>query len=237
MISDYEARLKAARGMREPRRARPCPGWSGLEGLTAGVWTGRYGRYFSAESCLVEWVFVWPDGTDETTTRAVLRSTEVEPDRPDALEHWRAFGLDARVSAGLSLAACRVEPAHAEMVFADSSGRREERFARRGMVPEWLGEPVADWLRGRLPPAWEVTARDDRAVRGHQAAFLAARGRAAGLRGLAARRARAEAAAWICPSDGRLYSVHCTASRSEGPPDPTALLDRLTCCPAAETPG
>jgi len=226
MMSDYAARLRE-QAEEAPRRLDGTP-WHGLESKVNGVVTTRFGRFLPGEKCVVEVVLLWPEGRDEALERAVLTSVAPEPPH-NGLHRWRAFGMDVLADSRLALAGCRVEPANAEMIFTDQAGETVERFARRGMVSEWLTEPVAAWLRRHAPAHADVSASTVRQAE-HDVACLVSEERAPGLRGRLGRRRRREAAAWICPKDGRLYSVLRTAlGAAHGEPS-DFFGRRLACC-------
>ena len=223
MMSDYQARLLEL-GMKNVRHANHCP-WRGIEGEGQEGLSTRFGRHFPGAACLTELVFLWRDGRDPALERDVLDSVAEEPPHGSGAKRWRAFGMDLLASEGLALTRCTVEPAHAEMVFTDKAGRREERFARRGLVSEWLRGPVRDWLRSRAPREVSAVSAEARHVGGHCVETIRGEMRARGLAGALGRRTRYEAEAWICPGDGRLYAAFRTRSAAE-----VGVGGRLACC-------
>jgi hypothetical protein len=227
MMSDYQARL-LERGMKNVCRADHGP-WRGVGGEGPEGRSTRFGRFFPGESCLVELVFLWPEERDVPLERGVLDSVAEEPADGRGSRRWRAFGMDLRASRGLALERCTVEPAHVEMVFADAAGRREERFARRGMVGNWLRGSVGDWLRRSVPREVTALAAETRAVDGHDVDSVRGEQRDRGWRGMLGRRSAYEGEAWICPADGRLYAATRTGG-AEGD-------GGLSCCAALERSG
>ncbi|OPZ26617.1 MAG: hypothetical protein BWZ02_01944 [Lentisphaerae bacterium ADurb.BinA184] len=204
-------------------------GWRGLAVSTAAGGSSRFGRYFAGERCLVELVFVWPERRDLSLEADVLASVRETPRDEAGRRHWRAFGLDVRVPEELALQSCRALPGRAEMVFRDAKGRREERFQRLGLVPQWLRGTVAEWLNAQIPAA--VTNRScGSETRGrHERALIRGDGAGAGVARLLGHRQPWQAAAWICPEDGRLYSW-ITIGRAGAAGHP----GQLSCCAAAE---
>lgn len=229
MLSDYRKSLEQD-GLAEAVQSVQYGSWRGLETESGGVTTWRFGRFFTAESCLVELVFVWPDGPDTQMAHHVLDSVSEEPVLK-GLRCWRAFGMDMNVSDGLALQECTIKPAHAGMVFTKpGKSGRTETFRRLGMVDQWLGAPVADWLSVQQPEK----ARNWRPGRvsrlNHLIHYADATLPATGLRRLTRRVGSFQGAAWICPADERLYCATLTSGQPlSGKPE---LFDggRLACC-------
>lgn len=205
MISDYQAKLQEE-GVENIKHRRRGP-WQGVEGITGGCLTTRFGRYFPGESCLVELVFLWPNRRDSGMEQQVLDSVNEEPKPGNHFQHWKAFGMDLFVSGELTLRNCVMEPAHAEMVFTDSREQVRERFARRGMVSEWLTGEVGEWLQEWLLKGKPVTSAETLNMKDHHINRLVVEERTPHLARLLGKHIRGEAAAWICPEDGRLYSA------------------------------
>ncbi len=231
MISDYVARLKE-QGAANARRLRHGP-WHGLQGDLDGQRTSRFGRYLPAESCLVELVFLWPERRDVGLEQKVLSSVAVEPEHLGRFRRWSAFGMDFLTSKDLQLQACTVEPASVEMTFGDAKRGAVERFARRGMVPEWMNQTTAEWLRGWVDGGVRVTGVDAADARGHRVDRLDGEKR---VPGVLRRSLRCDAAAWICPRDGRLYSTSLASPAKEADTGPAPAGARLSCCSGLELP-
>ena len=234
LMSDYLAKLRLegalpdaaltpAPPLRERRGGwgeRTAGPWRGIAGHQREVANSRFGRYFGAERCLIEIVFLWPASRDVELEAKILSSIAPEPERPDCLRRWKAFGMDLLAPSDLSLRDCTVEPANVRMTFADARGTRQETFQRLGMVPEWLKSTVRDWLTRQKPAKANVRSQASVSMDGHQVETLGATERAGVLR----KEPQYEAAAWICPSDGRLYSVRSLA--------PGPDIRRRACIPA-----
>jgi len=256
MISDYRSKLRDDEHMSEVERTREA-GWLGVRGRKGPVEQVRFARHFGEESCLVEIVLIWPESRDARLEKAILRSVRAEPEGPGGFRRWRAFGMDLLVSPGLALRDCSVEPASVRMTFADErsgwrGSRKEETFRRIGMVPEWLaradgkaesdrpdssasartgpGSPVAEWLSRSAPGEVVARLQSLTEVRGHLVERMRGEWRAGILSALVGRRRRYEAAAWICPADGRLYFVSVASALPEGPEEPDLVPGRLSCC-------
>ncbi len=223
MMSDYRARLQEQESQ-DVTITQHGP-WHGVSATLHGLSTTRFGRYFGAENCLIEMVFLWPDRKDPRLEQSILDSVEPEPEQAGA-RRWRAFGMDLLADASLALEHCRVEPAHAELLFADGKRRRTERFARRGMVPDWLNEPIDAWLRRWVNRDLQDISADCLDSEAHRVHRL--RGQQSG--GLLDRQLTCSAAAWICPADGRLYSFARTWTRPAAQ-ELAAAPPRLSCCP------
>ncbi len=228
MLDDYQAKLKDDEDISGVGR-KQAEGWPGVEARIRGRQTTRFGRYLTTPSCLVELVFLWPDAEDGSLTRRVLGSFEAEAPRTDGRQRWRAFGMDMLASGGLPLAECKTAPGLAELCFGDEDSHVRERFARRGMVKEWLAGTVDEWVRHHGPKR-NVLERPVRQEHGHRVVELHGDERAPWLRGYFGRRRHEDVAGWICPEDGRLYSVRL---ERRGSADAFALdppAARLGCC-------
>jgi hypothetical protein len=235
MLSGYRARLVEL-GMKNVRNVSNGA-WEGVYCEGPEGESTRFGRHFPGESCLLELIFLWPGKRDIREETAVLGSVAEEPAGAGGLRRWRAFGMDLRASPGFVLEQCMVKPARAEMVFTTRAGMLEECFARFGMVEEWLSDPVDSWLMGRSPRNVSAARAGTRQVAGHGVTRVCGTRRAAGVRGLMGRRSRYEAEAWICPSDGRLYSVSRLCDGEPGKADLPPAGRRLTCCDTLEKAG
>jgi len=203
MLSDYRARLEG-QGVEDLVQVEQA-GWTGLAGREDIGLVSRFGRFFAAESCLVEAVFIWPDERDAKMERTVLASVAEEP-AVDGARRWRVFGMDLAVPAGVELVECRRHAARAELVFRAERGVNDYRFMRLGMVKAWLNSPVDRWLASHVPPGVRIEEAKERTVKGHSVAQLTGRAKR-WFRGLRIRRPTFEARAGICPADGRLYFV------------------------------
>lgn len=224
--SDYQARLDEEG--EERSEAVRCGQWQGLVGRHGGEKVSRFLRYLTEPGLLVEVVFVWPERRDARLERQVLRTVRPgQADGPDG-QQWRAFGMELVAGPGLTLERCTVRPADAEMVFSSRRARREERFARRGMVSNWLHGSVGDWLRDQCPATAELSRERVAEHAAHRVFGFSGELRGPGI---LRRRRTLQTAAWVCPDDDRLYSM---ARRSPDAPvegDPTFLAGRsLRCC-------
>ena len=218
LASDYLSKLKLDGAMPDATATR-SDGWQGIEGHQDGLATTRFARYLVAEHCLVETVFLWPGGRDLPLEERVLASVAAEAAQRGRFQRWKAFGMDALVTRGLALQDCEVQPASARLTFADGREARQETFLRLGMVPEWLQGSVRDWLMRQKPRDVALASETASDRDGHAIASVAGSRRATLVR----RKSRYEAAAWLCPADGRLY---CVATVGSDEP----LGGRLSCC-------
>lgn len=202
MISDYMHNL-IEHGMTDGRRVSSGQ-WTGLEGRVDGRMMSRFGWYSTKEACVVEVIFLWPSVPDKRLEGDVLGSFRDSLPDDQGRIRWRAFGLDVAVPEGWSLDHCRMEPACAQMIFKHKLNRRgEARFSRRGMIDEWLRDPVGKWLASSAaemledmqPPAEEGVGVHRRVmIKGsHRLPF--------------GRKQPGFAQGWVCPRDGRLYSL------------------------------
>lgn len=135
---------------------------------------------------------------------------------------WKAFGMDVLASGGLELERCKVEPARALMEFGvpirggtEAPPDGKERFERLGMTSHWLRKSVGEWLerrvlresgrsrelRGRSRASDLIAGHKVETVRG----FLPVKGLPRLVSVFTGGRIGVQAAAWICPADGRLY--------------------------------
>ncbi len=228
MMSDYAASLQL-QGMKDGSRFRHRA-WHGVGGEMDGQIITRLGRWFANEGSVVELVFLWPRKKDSGLMRRVADSVGEEPAH-DGLRRWRAFGMDLLAAKPLTFSACRVEPGNVELEFSDPKRRSLERFGRRGMVREWLKSPLDRWLRRWIDQELRDVRTSFSDIHGHSVHSLTGEKTLPGLR---RRRARCDAAAWICPADGRLYSVSCSRPRSGSDRDAALAGGRLSCCPSLE---
>ena len=202
MVSDYMSALEE-KGMQEIVR-RSHGEWRGGEGVVEGLRMTRYGGFLQAEACVVEAVFLWPDGRVAGLEASVLDSIRVCPPTPAGYRIWQAFGMRMMAPADATLQAAEILPAHAEMRFAGKRRGSMAVFSRRGMVDAWLratpGAWLARWVRDK---GADDGTSGERVVGTHRVAQWRGRARARGLRRSPA---PCVAEAWICPGDGRLYS-------------------------------
>ena len=229
MTSDCLAKRRLDGSMPEATLVR-VGAWEGIAGRDGRLFVGRFGRYFDPERCLVEIVFLWPESRDSELEERVLASVGVEPAGPDGLRRWKAFGLDLWATDGLPLLGCRVEPAHASLTFAGGAPERREQFGRFGMVSEWLHGTTREWLRRQSLGSVELEAESSQSVSGHAIETLRGLRRPRGLGRFVGRGVACEAAAWVCPADGRLY--HVSLLGPEGKAGAPLAGQRLTCCEA-----
>lgn len=203
--------------------------WRGLEAWQNNWASTRVARHFGGEECLLELVFLWPGRPDEALARTIVASVAPTPPSPAGTRRWRAFGMDLEVPEGLTLQTCEALPAQAELVFA--AGKQEMRYGRRGLVQEWLRGSIADWLRLQLPAGAESDELPQTTqYEEHSITSLSARHRPVGLWNLFAPAVHYAAAAWLCPSDNRLYSIICRGGAA--PHHPALAGGLLRCCTA-----
>jgi len=197
----------------------------------AGRPLSHFSRYFPDEQCLIQLVFPWPDARDLELESAVLRAVRPAPATGQGFRRWRAFGLDMRVSAGLVLSRSVVQCANARFTFNPPRGEtgREEHFERRGMVAEWLGAPVKDWLRCRADTEVRILQELSEKVGEHAVETISGERRARGFGRLLGKRQDYRSCAWICPADGRLYFSAIIGGETN---ESAAALagQRLACC-------
>ena len=233
LLADYRSRLDED-GIRETRRLH-CGGWPGVYGvLPDRRVTSRYGAYLATLGYLVEIVFLWPKTRHEPTETQILTSVRPEEPTPAGQIRWRAFGMDLLTRAGSFLEHCRADPAFAQFTFSSQRRRTWEHFARRGMLPHWLHEPVPDWLRHNTPRGFRTTVERQQDTCGHTVATTRAERKTPRLPDLFLGRREYAAAAWICPRDGRLYQLSREAYRGTGQRPPAPPPGVLSCCPDLE---
>lgn len=230
MMSDYRTKLEES-GVDEPKALR-LGEWQGVEGTKDGLLTTRYGNYLPKENCLIELVLIWPDKKQPELEQRIVASVREEPALANGARRWQAFGIEACVHSEVaaSLERCSVEPAHADLVFRNRAKQREERFARRGLVSQWLDGTVGDWLRWWLPRDFQMESQTAAVVAGHRLFLMTGTRWSWGIRRVFRQRLRCQAAAWICPQDERLYSVGLISRRSRALPDARAAAAKLSCC-------
>lgn len=230
MVGAYLTELKRS-GQAEDILPAATGAWHGFAARVAGAPLSHFSRYFPGEQCLVQLVFTWPDARDLELEGAVLRAVRPAPVSEQGFRSWQAFGLDMRVSADLVLSRNVVQCANTRFTFNSPRGEagREEHFERRGMLAEWLGAPVKDWLRRRADAEFRILQTSSEKIGNHAVETISGDRRAGGLRRLLGKRQSCRAGAWICPADGRLYfSAIIGGETSAGA---AALAgQRLACC-------
>lgn len=231
MLSDYVAKLKDEGTMTDARLIEVA-GRRGIEGHLDATLTTRFSRYFAEPPRLVDAVLFWPDGIDEELQCHVLASLAIEPTWRGRFRRWKAFGMDLLASGGLSLTACKVQPASARMTFAKSAdGKRPtEQFQRLGMVAHWLRGTVEQWLIAQTPKNVTMESPSACTVSEHHVTVAHGACAVSGIVRLLTKARHYRAAAWICPADGRLYSVACDGSESQNADSLDLAGGRLVCC-------
>jgi hypothetical protein len=227
MMNDYREKLEedGVSGL----TLRRSHGWHGLIDPNPGG-TVRYGKYVPEQKRLLEILFMWPEKQDRALEDRVLASVGPEAEDGEQSMRWRAFGLDAAVPAGLSLDTCNVMPANAAWTFGDGEKFKESWHVERlGMTDQWLTGGVREWLDGKDPTDLVDPNHDEVTVAGHQVCWTA--GHVAALRfpKVGKRVNRYEAAAWVCPVDGRMYHVSRIAKASLKQPK-SLVGGTLRCC-------
>ena len=197
--------------------------WRGVTARQGDAVRTRAVCYRAEERLLLETAAFWNRTPEIETEHAILGSIRVH-----AREDWRpweAFGIRAEVSTALGLTACRCVPADAELTFRGPRPRPWASVRRMGFVRAWLREPVADWLKAKLPEGWKLLSADASEIAaGHPSARMTAAARR-GLLGLAASgHARRQELAVLCPSEQRLYHVI-----QEFDQDPAPALLKISC--------
>ena len=229
MVSDLASQLESQHADFTPERVRRGE-WHGLAGHEDGRTVCRFGRYVEPAGCLLEAVFIRPDAVDAGCEEGILASFGHEAP-VDGMAHWRAYGMDIRVNEGLALEECRVRPADVEMVFTGARYHRVS-FNRRGMVKQWLNEPIAQWLQRQLPADARDIRCDENERAGHRITTINARTRRPGVWGPMLRPLQLTADAWICPRNGRLFTAKSTRPHTSSPDRAPAGI--LCCCAALE---
>jgi len=227
MMGDYKAKLEQD-GLKQAQEYRREP-WYGVLGENEPGFISHYGRYFSEGSCLLELVFLWPRDRDSKLERQILESVRYVPEKAGAV-HWRAFDMDFWTDSRLELIRCEALPANVELVFRSKRRRIEQRFARRGMVQEWLAVPIENWLEAWIPYGFKVVDTSTEQRRSHRIV------RVGGtcvrtVKDILWGRGKITAAAWLCPRDGRLYSVSSLFGKRDVS---QAGKVRLSCCSMVE---
>lgn len=231
MLKDYANRLKQE--FKQPRIRQTSHGvWSGVDCDSETMLSSRFGRYFEAESCLVEIVFIWRLKREPALMRHILSSLDVEKASSSGLQRWKAFGMDILAPRSLVLNTCTVEPAKAALSFTDSHQLQRQNYERLGMVAHWLKVPVSQWLKGRTPKGITVRSQTNLSSGHHSIEQISGVGRFRMAVPAFGKRFHYEEVAWICPRDGRLYSV---SDYSFQPLTAQTLQTRLNCCAAKES--
>jgi len=220
MVSDYASML-AEKGMAgiQPLKMN---GWIGIQGTMDGVTTLRFGRFMPINCCIVELVFVFPQGVDQLLVSRMLDGFGELP-RGEDCEHWQAFGMEIKAPLNSQLEHCSVKPAMAEMLFADSKHRTLARFTRRGMTSHWKAQSTEAWLKTWAGDSMNLQGNATSTLsRNHEIFRVQGHWR---VKGMFSKKKAVLAEAWTCPGDERLYAWMCEKDRL--PKDQERIL---TCC-------
>lgn len=228
MVADYRGKLEEEKhtDLKELHRQ----GWHGIRGTQRGLTSSRYGSYFPDGRILLELVFLSSREADTGIENRILDSVHFQPD-VDGLRQWCAFGMDIRAAADLPLYHVAADPAHHGLTFRSRDKRREQRFFRQGMVQEWLDTDLETWFPRTVPKEFRVTRTEITRRRGHDVVTLEGVRRLPSLKDLLFGRREAKGAAWICPEDGRLYSLFLFSTRRRSTIEPAVTL---CCCGGLE---
>ncbi|RMD83470.1 MAG: hypothetical protein D6820_02275 [Lentisphaerae bacterium] len=231
MLADYQSKLANEQGY-EDFRDYTLGAWNGFHCRGPVGWTTRVGRYFERGSRLIEVVFLWPDRVNLELADRVLRSIGQVSEKAGFLR-WRAFGLDCMFSQGLHLSVCEVAPASVRLKFVDRErARHVEEFRRLGLVKQWLGCSVEEWLTMQAPQ--RVHERRVRTVTRNDHHVIQDRGFMPALQfpKFNHRKNIYMADSWICPFDERLYFVARIMSARDSKAGPEDLAAHYSvCCP------
>lgn len=233
MLSDYRGRLEED-GLQRIT-ARECADWRGVHGeMPDGRVTSRYGNYFRSLRCLVEIVFLWPKRRNPEIEEEVLRSVMAEPANESGQARWIALGMEIHTGAGFEFERCDAEPAHGHFCFTAERRRLWDHFSRRGLVSHWMTQPLEEWQRGQVPKEYGIVDQRQRNRGDHRISRIVARRKTPVLIDWIFGRREYHVATWLCPEDGRLYSLSRQApkgrffTRAKRPPA------ALRCCRKVE---
>ena len=206
--------------------------WLGASGKEKGIPISRYGAFFPGQAYILEAVFIWAKGERATPAfeGRILDSIKAPSPASDGRQKWRAFGMEWTTAAKLSFDSCQVSPGLAEATFNNRKRRLTQRFARRGMLSCWLKTDVRQWLEAQIPKEYKIVSVKSATEGGHELWRLEAQRSPSVLVDWLHGRRIIQAAAWICPEDGRLYFVatHAHGNKGEWP------SAALSCCPKLE---
>ena len=230
MANDYRAKLQDD-GLESVTKTGHGQ-WLGASGLEKGVPISRYGAFLPGRAYILEAVFIWAKGERATPAfeGRILDSVKVPSPAPDGRQKWRSFGMDWTTACDLSFDTCVVSPGLAEATFNNRKRRVTQRFARRGMLSYWLKADVRQWLEAQIPKEYKVVSTESATEEGHEVWRLEAQRSPSVLVDWLHGRRTIQAAAWICPEDGRLYFVasHAHQGKGEWP------FATLSCCKKLE---
>ena len=229
MLTDYLRKLRDQDQLKAARRIQHGA-WSGIHGRQGDARVTRFGRYFSEQACLIEIVLLWTGRMDEQLKNRILDSIREEPQQ-GSLQRWRAFGMDLLADERLTLSSCKIEPARAEMRFAEEKAQiTSETFQRLGMVPHWLRGTVRQYMVSKEPASVSSRVQSFKDVADHQIEFLAGQQPTKLLSRWRYGRRQYRAAGWICPRDGRLYRAETLRPSRDDAEECDLAGGRLSCC-------
>ncbi len=214
MASDYTARL-TEEGLEDVRTTRHGH-WTGASGIQDGRPVSRYCAFLQECSMVSEAVFICGEGEKASPA---FEGRILDSIRGDDSQQgrWKAFGMEWNTDKSLTFSKMSSSYGFAEAEFASRGRGTVQIFSRRGMLASWLGIPVGKWLEGMAPKGYTVRDGGCTCRAGHEMHRMTAEGArrtpADWLKGPM----RMEAAAFICPADGRLYFVSSTARAGKSP--------------------
>lgn len=211
MLSDYMTKLKEEFKMSRAVHVRSSK-WRGIEGHINSLFSSRFGCYFPDESCVIEIVFTWPQGQgkDPQQEKNILDSVAQSSKKDELFTRWKSFGMDMQVNKNLSLTTCEIRPAWTRMTFSSAKPKQQEQYQRLGMVKEWLKTSLRDWLPYQLPKEAKILSQNLTETSGHRIETISAYQYRSLVNRWFGKPSSHQVSAWICPRDGRLYSVNCT---------------------------
>ncbi len=186
------------------------PEWRGLvqDGPVGQV--VHAGRFFPAQSMLVELVLIWPQGRDQQIETAILRSVAPTIDRP--VLTWRALGLHVELEREFDLTEASSHVGRVCWTFERAKPALWLTIERLAMGKFWLKNDLPSWLAKERPEKFRpinltTSSGSQSAVdAGHQIVRLDSQwgGRVARL----FRRAQRQVDfGWLCSEQERVYRL------------------------------
>lgn len=204
LMNDYRSKLEKNKTITEAQPAK-IAGWHGLIGQRGDQPISRFGFYHEAGTLLTELVFLWPEERDKNLESTILHSCQLLAPRSGEPVRWCAFGMDLLAPPDQLMHTCLVQPALAHLAFHHPKNKPEQmRFQRLGMVKNWLEGTVQDWLQRQAPPELHTPKLQSLPHAGIERAVMS------GIyqpKGAFRHKGNYFAAAWIEPTDQRLYFV------------------------------
>lgn len=232
LIEDYKARDLQEDAATQFSSLGTLAGWRGYRRRRADEVVTRAGRFDDIHMRWIEVTLAWPEGVDRKVERGVLEQFNILDDRHGPT-HWRAFGMDFRIPAGMVLKGTEIRPGSASLRFSDDKRLPTEVEVRRlGAADAWYdGDPQA-LIAEQLPKSdWRFERRP---YRGRMAVVGSTRQPSTLWRRLIGRKRMRYDMVWTEGSHRILHVTTISPQRSPLEPEQVEVCDVVPASPRQE---